>query len=114
MERLQTQLTSVISLILLSSMVSVCQGAHARDQKLSNDEGWPQTRAERTDYRETSHYDDVLRYLEDLQAMGAPISVQFIGVSTQGRKIPLVIAACPPVAAPTLSLIHISEPTRPY
>ena len=101
MERLQTQLTSVISLILLSSMGSICQVGHARDQKLSNDDGWPQTRAERTDYRETSHYDDVLRYLEDLQAKGAPISVQFIGVSTQGRKIPLVIAACPPVAAPT-------------
>lgn len=65
-----------------------------------DDDGWPQTRAERTDYRETSHYEDVLQYLEDLQVKGAPISVQFIGVSTQGRKIPLVIATRPPIAAP--------------
>ncbi len=92
---------SVFSLILLLSMVSVCFGAHPRGQKPANDEGWPQTRAERTDYRETSHYEDVLHFLENLQAKGAPISVQFIGVSTQGRKIPLVIAARPPVAGPT-------------
>lgn len=100
MERLQTRLTSAFSLILLSSMASICQEAHPRGQKPSNDDGWPQTRAERTDYRETSHYEDVLQYLEDLQVKGAPISVQFIGVSTQGRKIPLVIATRPPVAAP--------------
>jgi hypothetical protein len=98
MEGLQTRLTSVFSLILLSSMAGICQEAHPRSQKPSNDDGWPQTRAERTDYRETSHYEDVLQYLEDLQVKGAPISVQFIGVSTQGRKIPLVIAARPPVA----------------
>jgi len=41
-----------------------------------------------------------LRYLEDLQTKGTPISIQFIGVSTQGRKIPLVIASRPPVAGP--------------
>ncbi len=81
-------------------MVNVCHGAHPRGQKPANDEGWPQTRAERTDYRETSHYEDVLRFLEILQAKGAPILVQFIGVSTQGHKIPLVIAARPPVAGP--------------
>ena len=55
MEGLQNRLTFVFSLILLSSMAIACQGAHPRDQKLGNDDGWPQTRAERTDYRETSH-----------------------------------------------------------
>jgi len=60
---------------------------------------WPETRPERTDYRETSHYADVLRFLEDLQANGAPISMEFIGTSTRGHRIPLVVAASPPVAA---------------
>jgi hypothetical protein len=41
-----------------------------------------------------------LRYIEDLQAKGAPISTQSIGVSTQGREIPLVIASRPAVAGP--------------
>ena len=100
MEGLQTRFTFVFGLILLSSLAGPCKGAHPRDQRLDSGARWPQTRAERTDYRETSHYQDVLQYLEDLQAKGAPISVQFIGVSTQGRKIPLVIAARPPVAAP--------------
>ena len=109
MERLQTRLTFVFSLILLSSMAIACRGAHPRGQKLGNDDGWPQTRAERTDYRETSHYEDVLQYLEDLQAKGAPISVQFIGVSTQGHKIPLVIAARQPVAAPA-NIRRIGKP----
>ena len=101
MEGLQIRVISVFSLILLLSMISGCPGAHRRDQQPANDDRWPQTRAERTDYRETSHYEDVLHFLEDLQAKGAPISVQFIGVSTQGRKIPLVIAARPPVSGPT-------------
>ncbi len=61
---------------------------------------WPETRAERTDYRETSHYKDVLQFLDELQAKGAPISIQFIGTSTEGHRIPLVIAARPPVATP--------------
>ncbi len=69
-------------------------------QEPPGDHGWPETRAERTDYRETSHYRDVLQFLEDLQAKGAPISIKFIGTSTQGHRIPLVIVARPPVATP--------------
>jgi hypothetical protein len=81
-------------------MVSVYPGSHQRGQKIADDEEWPQTRAERTDYRETSHYEDVIHFLEDLQAKGTPILVEYMGISTQGRKIPLVIAARPAVAGP--------------
>lgn len=100
MERPQIRLIGVLSLILLSNMPGACHGAHPKNREPDRDDVWPQTRAERTDYRETSHYEDVLRFLEDLQAKGAPISIQFIGVSAQGRKIPLVIASRPPVARP--------------
>src|SRR5262249_24776042 len=60
--------------------------------------GWPQTRAERTGYRETSHYSDVVAFLERLQAQGGPLAVQYIGASEGGRRIPLAIVASPPVA----------------
>lgn len=60
---------------------------------------WPQTRAERTNYAETSHYGDVIAYLHDLQRAGAPISVQMIGKSPSGKEIPLVAASFPPVAS---------------
>jgi len=61
---------------------------------------WPLTRAERTDYRETSHYEDVVSFVEALQAKGAPISLTWIGVSPEGRKIPLVIASRPFMSTP--------------
>jgi hypothetical protein len=100
MGRLQSRLTSVLSLTLLFGVPCVCHGAHPQDREPGNNDGWPQTLADRTNYGQTSHYEDVLRHLEDLQTKGAPISIQFIGVSTQGRKSPLVIASRPPVAGP--------------
>ena len=100
MERLQIRLTFVLSLTLLFGVPCACHGAHPQDREPGNNNGWPQTLAERTDFRETSHYEDVLQFIEDLQSKGAPLSVQFIGVSTQGRRIPLVIASRPPVAGP--------------
>ncbi len=60
---------------------------------------WPQTRAEHTNYAETSHYSDVIDFLHQLQAMGAPIRVQMIGKSTLGKDIPLVIASWPPCSS---------------
>ncbi len=67
---------------------------------IASGQGWPLTRAEKSNYNETSHYADVIAYLHDLQSAGAPISVQMIGQSAKGREIPLVIAGYPPVATP--------------
>ncbi len=63
-------------------------------------ESWPRTRAERTDYQETSRYQDVIEFLDALVDKGAPISVYTIGTSTAGRQIPMVIAASPLPADP--------------
>lgn len=60
--------------------------------------GWPQTKAERTHYLETSTYADVIEYIGALEKMGAPMKVTWIGESTEGRKIPLVIVSDPPVS----------------
>ena len=45
----------------------------------------PQTRAERTGYAETSHYDDVIAFLEALK-----LPIVWMATSDQGRKVPLV------------------------
>jgi len=100
MERLQARLKSVLSFLLLFAVTCACHGVNEHEQEPGDKDGWPQTLAERTDYAQTSHYEDVLRYLENLQTKGAPISIEFIGTSTQGRKIPLVVASRPPVAGP--------------
>jgi len=60
---------------------------------------WPQSRAERTGYTETSHYGDVMDFIRALQGLGAPIRLQIMGKSTQGRDMPLVVASNPPVSS---------------
>ena len=60
----------------------------------------PRTRAERYDYRETSTYADVQRFIDSLAALGAPVHVGSIGRSTARRAIPFVVASRPRVGTP--------------
>lgn len=64
----------------------------------SSTDKWPRTRAERTEYSETSRLEDVTRFVEDLQRLGAPLVRSTIGTSTQGRPIVLLVHSDPPVA----------------
>jgi len=58
------------------------------------------TRAELTNYLETSTYEDVVRFLDTLQSSGAPIALGSIGRTTEGRDIPCAIASRPLVHTP--------------
>jgi hypothetical protein len=58
------------------------------------------TRAERTDYRQTSSYADVLGFLDSLQTMTHDLRVGTLGSSPEGRAVPYVIAARPMVSSP--------------
>jgi hypothetical protein len=55
----------------------------------------PATRAERTNYLETSHYADVITFLDSLKALGAAYHFGSIGKTFEGREIPYVIASRP-------------------
>lgn len=58
----------------------------------------PKTRAERTGYRETSTYADVIQFLETIQSQNSKTaSLKFIGKSFEGRPIPLMTVASPMV-----------------
>ena len=59
-----------------------------------------QTRAERTNYAETSTHADVVAFVDSLQARGAKIRVGVIGRTSQGRELPYVIASRPLVTSP--------------
>ncbi|MBX3117847.1 MAG: hypothetical protein KF784_02195 [Fimbriimonadaceae bacterium] len=74
------------------SLLFLLSGARSQD--------WPQTRAERTNFVETSHYADVIAFIKGLQAKGSPVSLVYMGKSTEGRDMPLVIAARPMVHSP--------------
>ena len=59
----------------------------------------PRTRAERTNYLETSHYADVVAFLDSLK--GRPeLAFGSIGKTNEGRDIPYVIASRPRVSTP--------------
>lgn len=60
----------------------------------------PRTRAERTNYLETSHYADVIAFLDSLKALHAPLAFGSIGRTVEGRDIPYVIASRPLVHTP--------------
>ena len=60
----------------------------------------PRTRAERTNYAETSRYEDVVAFIDSLRRIGAPIAVGSIGTTNEGRTLPYVIASRPLVETP--------------
>jgi hypothetical protein len=60
----------------------------------------PRTHAERTLYRETSRYADVVGFLDSLKVPGAPLVFGSIGKTVEGRDIPYVIASRPRVSTP--------------
>jgi hypothetical protein len=60
----------------------------------------PRTRAERTQYRETSRYADVVQFLDSLQRLRGGMHVGSIGRTVEGREIPYVVASRPLVRTP--------------
>ncbi|MDP9177723.1 MAG: M14 family metallopeptidase, partial [Gemmatimonadota bacterium] len=59
----------------------------------------PRTRAELTNYQETSRYADVIAFLDALRGR-TELSFGSLGKSTEGREIPYVIASRPRVSTP--------------
>jgi hypothetical protein len=60
----------------------------------------PLTRPERTNFAETSHYEDVVQFIDSLKRLGARISTGSIGKTSQGRELPFVIASRPLITTP--------------
>ena len=60
----------------------------------------PLTRAERTNFTETSHYDDVVTFIDSLKKLGAKISTGSIAKTIEGRELPYVIASRPLITTP--------------
>src|SRR5437764_497191 len=54
------------------------------------------TRAELSNYEETSRYDDVIRFINDLQKRSDLIRVENFGETEEKRALPLMILSSPP------------------
>ena len=59
-----------------------------------------QTTPERTAGKETSSWSDVTNFLDSLERRGSAFRFGTLGTSTEGRRIPFVIAAAPEVRGP--------------
>jgi len=58
------------------------------------------TRPERTNFLETSTYQDVIAFVDSLKMGGSPFAFGSIGKTTEGRDIPYLIASHPVVTTP--------------
>ena len=72
----------------------------ARYQPSQLDGKRPLTRAERTNFAETSLYADVVQFIDSLKVLGARIETGWIGRTTEGRELPYVIASRPLITTP--------------
>ncbi len=67
--------------------------AKTQDDKLK-------TRAELTSYEETSRYEDVTGFINELQKRTGKLRVETFGKTVEGRDLPLMIISDPPVSNP--------------
>lgn len=74
--------------------------SNARYQPFKLDGKRPLTRAERTNFAETSLYADVVTFIDSLKVLGAQIETGSIGKTTEGRDLPYVIASRPLITSP--------------
>src|SRR5262245_8952607 len=58
------------------------------------------SRAEQTNYEETSRYEVVIRFIGELQKSTDKLRVESFGKTEEGRDLPLMIFADPPIAQP--------------
>jgi len=57
------------------------------------------TRPERTDYAETSRYDDVIAYMKQMATVNPNIHLTTYGYTTEGRPLPLAVIGAPGASA---------------
>ncbi len=79
-------------IIALAIAVLFCQSVMADDP--------PLTRAESSDFSATSRYADVMEFIRDLQRQTSLLRVETLGLSAEGRTIPLLVIGDPVPSSP--------------
>ena len=60
----------------------------------------PKSRAELTNYEETTRYEEVLSFIAELQKRSPLVRLESFGKSEEGRRLPLMIFSDPPISNP--------------
>jgi hypothetical protein len=89
------RVTTIASVVLTSLVLLGGYRAHAQSTT-----GEPVTRPERTAYRETSSYADVMEFVRSLAARSPLVHLTSFGYSYEGRSLPLVVVGRLSAATP--------------
>src|ERR1044072_6327697 len=81
MKRVATFFLSVCFLLTLTT------GSVAQQGSVDN----PKSRAELTNYEETTRYEEVLNFIAELQKRSPLLRLEYFGKSEEGRMLPLMI-----------------------
>ncbi len=60
----------------------------------------PKSRAELSNYEETSRYEDVMQFIAELQKTTDKLRMESFGKTVEGRELPLMIFSDPPISQP--------------
>lgn len=77
----------------INTLAQQSSNAMTQDDKLKS-------RAELTNYEETSRYDEVLNFIAELQKRSPLVRVESFGKSEEGRDLPLMIISDSPISNP--------------
>jgi hypothetical protein len=88
---------SFFLLALNSSSVAQPQSSVLRPQSSGD---LPKTRAELTNYEETTRYEEVLSFITELQKRSPLLRLESFGKSEEGRQLPLMIFSDMPISSP--------------
>ncbi|MBY0491341.1 MAG: hypothetical protein K2R93_15970 [Gemmatimonadaceae bacterium] len=85
------------ALLALSTVAALLGGRSlaAQAPKSAGTAGAYLTRPERTDYAETSRYDDVIAYMKQMAALNPAIHLTTYGYTYEGRPMPLAVIGAP-------------------
>ena len=84
--------------LLLSVLLLIPITVMPKSQKTQDN--LPKSRAEISNYEETSRYEDVMRFIAELQKLTDQLRVESFGKTEEGRDLPLMVFSNPPIAQP--------------
>lgn len=83
----------VISIFFILALTTKTSAQQGSDDKLKS-------RAELTNYEETTRYEEVLNFIAELQRRSSLIRLESFGKSEEGRSLPLMILSDSPISNP--------------
>src|ERR1051326_3282369 len=86
--------TLAVLLLLSLLLTPATQPTRAQNDQLKS-------KPELTNYEETSHYEDVMRFFTELQKRSPLVKMETFGQTVEGRAMPLVILSTKPMQRPS-------------